>query len=161
MDVEYNSEEDYQKQEAVNDQLQSAFNLKGMYPVGYVRENMGVTFGNTDLDEKQWAEHLGRHIEPIRYRKPTPTYGARREATWSSRFDTVYNGVTFNPRRGGLAEWKDIIVTELVAASGPRSSGPSHYLVPLFYYSKKQQPIEPGQIQCDKCKKAFDNNTDF
>ena len=132
-----------------------------MYPPGYVRENMGVTFGNTDLDEKQWAEHLGRHIEPIRYRKPTPTYGARHEATWSKRFDTVYNGVTVNPRRGGLAEWKDIIVTELVAASGPRSSGPSHYLAPLFYYSKKQQPIEPGQIQCDKCKKAFDNNTDF
>ena len=63
MDVEYNSDEDYQKQEGVNDQLQSAFNLKGMYPVGYVRENMGVTFGNTDHNEKQWAEHLGKHIE--------------------------------------------------------------------------------------------------
>ena len=96
MDVEYNSEEDYQKQETVNDQLQSAFNLKGMYPVGYVRENMGVTFGNTDLDEKQWAEHLGKHLQPIRYKKPTPIYGTRHEATWTKRVDTVYNGITAN-----------------------------------------------------------------
>jgi len=124
MDVEYNSSEDYQKQEGVNDQLQSAFNLKGMYPVGYVRENMGVTFGNTDLDEKQWAEHLGKHLTPIRYKKPTPIYGARHEKTWTKRVDRVYNGITANTRKDGMAGWKQILVNELAAASGAYGSGP-------------------------------------
>ena len=159
MDVEYNSDEDYQKQEGVNDQLQSAFNLKGMYPVGYVRENMGVTFGNTDLDEKQWAEHLGKHIQPIRYKKPTPIYGARHDATWTKRVDTVYNGITANNKEGGIVGWKKTIVNELAAASGAYGSGPSHYLEPLFYFSKKKKPVGIGQSQCHICKKVFETNT--
>ena len=47
----------------------------------------------------------------------------------------------------------------MVAASGAYGSGPSHYLEPLFYYSKKQKPIAIGHSQCKICKKVFDTDS--
>ena len=139
MDVEYVSGEDFMERPDNDNssELRTCWNLQGMFLPSYIRKERCVTWGNQDLDEPRWEELTKHHMEVRRLKGRVRPYGARTEKAWERRVAAVYKDVEVHPCTGGKDKWEAVLVNDLVAASGPYSAGPDHYLEPLYYYGKK------------------------
>jgi len=161
MDCEHYSDDDGQDHVCTKDQLLSAFNPKDRSTPAAFRKSMGITFSQLDYGEKQWAEHLGKHLEPVRFRKPTPVFAARSALAYCDRVDAVYRDIEVHVSVRSKRKWKATIVDELLSAARQFGRGCPHYLEPLYYYGDRLKVVPPNHFQCSICKKVFDHGSHY
>ena len=125
-------------------EVKSSFYKKDNYHSWYAKEPNGVTWGNRDLTEKTWGEHLGHNRNLTKYRKPTPVFAARTPEAYSGRVKEVYRGITIDASYEHRKEFKRVIKDELISAANPNATGCPHYLEPIYYFGKRLKKVQSG-----------------